>query len=76
MNLLPTLCPVSFTLVADRAVRIFGEMGPQVVLTALRLNKPVDFLHVHQPAVSAQDEIDTPIAVADMGLTNLFDAGL
>ena len=46
MNFLPALCPVSFTLRANRAVWIFGEMCPQVVLSALPLNKLVDLLHV------------------------------
>ena len=46
MNCLPTLCPDSFTLTANSAVRVFGEIGPQVVLAALPLYKPVDVLHV------------------------------
>ena len=46
MNCLPTLAPVSLTLGTDGAIWIFGEMGPQVVLTAFPLNELVDLFHV------------------------------
>jgi hypothetical protein len=38
--------------------------------------KPVDLLHVQQPAVTTHEEIDAPIAAADMGLTDFLDAGV
>ena len=46
MNLLPAMCPVSLTLGANRAIWIFGDMRPQVMLRELPLNMFVDFLHV------------------------------
>ncbi len=46
MKCLPALRPVPFALGANWAVWIFGEMRPQVVLSALPLNKLVDLLHV------------------------------
>ena len=46
MDFLPALCPIFLASRADRAVRIFGEMCPQVVLRELPLYELVDILPV------------------------------
>ena len=46
MDFLPALCPIFLASRADRAVRIFGEMCPQVVLGELPLYELVDLLPV------------------------------
>ena len=46
MNFLPALCSILLASCANRAVRIFGEMCPQVVLRELPLYKLVDLLPV------------------------------
>ena len=46
MNFLSALCPVFLASCANWAVRIFGEMRPQVMLRELPLYVLVDFLHV------------------------------
>ena len=46
MDFLPALCPILLASRADRAVRIFGEMCPQVVLRELPIYEPVDLLPV------------------------------
>ena len=46
MNFLPALCPVFLASCANRAIWVFGEMRPQVMLRELPLYVLVDFLHV------------------------------
>ena len=46
MNFLPALCPAFLASCANRAIWIFGEMCPQVMLRELPLYVLVDFLHV------------------------------
>ena len=46
MNFLPALCPVFLASCTNRAIWVFGEMRPQVMLRELPLYVLVDFLHV------------------------------
>ena len=44
MSLLRTLCPSCLARLADFAIRVVGEMGPQIMHRFLPLNKTVDLL--------------------------------
>ena len=56
MNFSPTLCPSSLTRSTDFAVRVFGEMGPQIMQSLLPLNEAVDLL-VQVGAVRDETEL-------------------
>ena len=56
MNSLPTLCPSSLTRSTDFAVRVFGEIGPQIMHILFPLYEAVD-LFVQVGAVRDETEL-------------------